>query len=342
MAKPFHILVLRFSALGDVAMVVPVLKLLLNQYPHLEVTMVSTAFNKPLFTGIERLNFYPVDFKNEFAGLKGLYQLAQRLRAALQFDAVADLHDVLKTKVIRNLLQKRPIAVINKGRKQKKELTRKKNKKLRPLKPGFKRYADVFASLGFPVELQKAGGLVHLIPRPELVAASHANRKFIGIAPFAKHEAKLYPLQKMEELVGLIASDSHNELFLFGAPAEAALLNHWIKGAPNIQVVAGRFSFEEELNIISQLDVMVSMDSANMHLASLYGVPVVSIWGGTHPFLGFYGWAQDIENAVQLDLPCRPSSVYGNKDCPVHGKAGCMQDITPGMIADRVKIVLAK
>ncbi|RZL98110.1 MAG: glycosyl transferase family 1, partial [Pedobacter sp.] len=90
----------------------------------------------------------------------------------------------------------------------------------------------------------------------------------------------------------------------------------------------------------STLNVMISMDSANMHLASLQGIPVVSIWGGTHPFLGFYGWRQPLANAIQIDLPCRPSSVFGNKQCPVHGAAGCMQDITPQMIYEKVMSII--
>lgn len=85
---------------------------------------------------------------------------------------------------------------------------------------------------------------------------------------------------------------------------------------------------------------MLSMDSANMHLASLYGIPVVSVWGGTHPFAGFYGWGQDLKNAIQTELPCRPSSVYGNKPCPVHGKEGCMSYIIPQMITDKINEVL--
>lgn len=105
--------------------------------------------------------------------------------------------------------------------------------------------------------------------------------------------------------------------------------------------MAGKYSFEQELKIISQMDVMISMDSANMHLASLFGVPVVSVWGGTHPFLGFYGWGQKMENVVQSDLPCRPSSVFGKKDCPVHGKNGCMQEVTAEMIVKRVTAILS-
>lgn len=71
----------------------------------------------------------------------------------------------------------------------------------------------------------------------------------------------------------------------------------------------------EELILMSNLDVMVSMDSANMHLASLTGTPVVSVWGATHPYAGFLGCNQKEENAVQVSMPCRPCSIFGNKPC---------------------------
>ena len=77
---------------------------------------------------------------------------------------------------------------------------------------------------------------------------------------------------------------------------------------------------------MSHLDVMLSMDSANMHLASLTGIPVVSVWGATHPMAGFLGYNQDPENVIQIDLECRPCSIYGNKPCQ-RGDYACLQNI---------------
>jgi ADP-heptose:LPS heptosyltransferase len=98
-------------------------------------------------------------------------------------------------------------------------------------------------------------------------------------------------------------------------------------------------TFSEELMLISHLDGMISMDSANMHLASIYGVPVVSIWGATHPFLGFYGYGQDPERIVQAELFCRPCSVFGNKPC-YRGDFACMKMIEPQTIIDKTEKVL--
>jgi ADP-heptose:LPS heptosyltransferase len=339
---PQHILAFRFSALGDTAMTVPVMKLLLQQHPQLEVTFVSQPFMRPLFDGLERLHFFPADIKKEYNGITGLYKLAGRLKKEVPADAIADLHDVVRTKLLRFFMMGKRVAVIDKGRKEKEEMTRPVNKILRPLKSTFERYADVLKKLDLPVHIDAKAGIVRRTPDLLLMPGEKGSNIFIGVAPFAKHDAKMYPLNKMKEVVKLIAQRNAANILLFGGPGEADVLQQWEKEMPQVYSLAGKMSFANELTVISQLNAMISMDSANMHLASLYGVPVVSVWGGTHPYLGFYGWGQPFENAVQLDLPCRPSSVFGNKDCPVHGKDGCMQGITPEMIVERLNQVVGR
>ena len=91
---------------------------------------------------------------------------------------------------------------------------------------------------------------------------------------------------------------------------------------------------------MSQLDVMYSMDSANMHLASLVNTQVVSFWGATHPYAGFMGWNQCLENVVQVDeLTCRPCSIYGQKTCYRKDYA-CLNRITPKQIINRIENAL--
>jgi len=331
-------LVFRFSALGDVAMTVPVLQLLLKQHPQLQITVVSVPFMQPLFDGIERLRFYPADIRKEYKGVKGLYKLSRQLKKDIAFDGIADLHNVLRTKLLRFFLSGYPLTVIDKGRKEKKELTRATNKKLRPLKTTFQRYADVFEKLGLPVALEISGGIKPVKAQKQLLSfAPSATDKLVGIAPFAKHAAKMYPLAEMEQVVHLLSKQEGIKVLLIGSKAEAATLEHWQAAYTNVYSMAGRYSFADELLLIAALDIMVSMDSANMHLASLVGVPVVSVWGGTHPFLGFYGWGQPYSNAIQMDHPNRPSSVFGKEPCE-----GCMDGITPQLIVDKINRVLAK
>ena len=103
----------------------------------------------------------------------------------------------------------------------------------------------------------------------------------------------------------------------------------------------GKLNLERELMLISYLDVMLSMDSANMHLASLVQVPVISIWGATHPSLGFYGFNQDLDNAIQIDIECRPCSVYGDLPCQREDYA-CLERISEDMVVSRIHQELNK
>ena len=324
-------------------MTVPVIRNLVHQYPDLHIYFVGQTHMQPLFAGMDRVQFYPVDIK-KWKGLPKIYQLSRQIKKDISFDAIADLHDSIRTKLLRfflkGLFKNIPLAVIDKGRSEKEELTRPVNKKLRQLKTTFERYAEVFAKIGLTVELNIEKGITHPAKNKELLPFENMGQRIIGVAPFARHAAKLYPLEKMKEVVRILAQQPATAVLLFGGKEESGLTEQWENEMQQVYSVAGKKNFADELNIISQLDVMISMDSANMHMASLFGVSVVSIWGGTHPYLGFYGWGQLMDNAIQLDLPCRPSSVFGNKQCPVHGDKGCMEGITPEMIVTKVNSLL--
>lgn len=338
MTKPRHLLIFRFSSLGDVAMTVPVIKLLLEQHPELNVVVVSNSFMEPLFKEVERLQFYAADIRGRHKGIKGLYRLYNELKDSFSFDAIADLHDVLRTKLLRSFFffSGKPIAVINKGRSEKKKLTRQKNKVLKPLKTTFERYADVFRSLNLSVILS-AGEPIRKsasVPLP-MKSLKQQGAFIIGIAPFAQYAEKTYPPEKMKEVIRLLLRHKEATIFLFGGKSDAVIFEQWENEFERVKSLAGKMTFENELEYIAALDVMVSMDSANMHLASLYNVPVVSIWGATHPYAGFYGWAQLPGNAVQIDLYCRPCSVFGNKP-GYRGDLLCLHSIAPLTIYNKV------
>jgi ADP-heptose:LPS heptosyltransferase len=336
-----HILVIRFSAMGDVAMTVPVIKNLLQQYPDIHITFVSNAFFAPLFEGLERVNFHPAYLKDQHKGIPGLYRLYKELKKDNKFEAIIDLHNVLRSQITRTFFQLAgyKVAVIDKGREEKKELTRKENKVLHQLSSTHERYATVFRETGFDFKLNTVEPVYSKQSLPSSVQSIFdEGKKVIGIAPFAQHKEKMYPLEKMKEVVTSL-SMNNNVLLFGGGQYETAILQQWEKEIKNVFAVAGKFSFKEELAIISSLHIMLSMDSANMHLASLYKIPVISVWGATHPFAGFYGWAQNENNIVQVDLECRPCSVFGNKPC-FRGDNACMHMITTNRIIQKINGLL--
>ena len=348
--KTEHILVIRFSAMGDVAMTVPVVYSLARQYPQLRITVLSQKFARPFFDHMpHNVGFMEADIKSEYRGVSGLNSLYRRLMAK-NFTAIADLHSVLRSRYLRlrfNLDRYR-VAHIDKHREARRRLTAQNGKLLEQIPTSFQNYADVFAALGYPVKLEFTSifpeGKGDLGTLPEGLRNKAAGDTWIGIAPFAAHTGKTYPADRMERVIQLIAGrHPGSRFFLFGGGTEEKeKMDEWCARNPKAENASALLGgIAEELTLISHLDVMVSMDSSNMHLASLTGTPVVSVWGATHPFAGFMGWGQDSSNAVQIDLPCRPCSVYGQKPC-LRGNYPCMTGITPEMIADRVDIQLMR
>jgi ADP-heptose:LPS heptosyltransferase len=336
-----RVLVIRLSALGDVAMLIPVLYSAAEHYPGDEFLLATKSPLLPIFEHRPtNVRIIPVFSKDKHRGVKGLLKLIRELSAE-QIDLVADTHDVLRSQQIRRYfrLKGKKVAVIDKGRWEKRKLTGKRHKNLHPLKSSIERYHDVFKALGydFPIDFQSIfeyGG--RDFPLIEHIVGKKEGAR-IGIAPFAKHKGKSYPLEKMEEVMKILAGRPQTSIFLFGGKEEEEHLEAWTKKYENVTSVAGHFSFSLELLVMSYMDVMLTMDSGNMHLASLVGIPVVSVWGATHPYTGFYGYRQDPENCISVDtLPCRPCSVFGDKKC-FRKDYACLQEVTPERVVERIE-----
>ena len=328
------LLVIRFSALGDIAMTVPIVYDLAVQYPDLEITMLSRPMAEPLFERLPKnVHFLAADLNGRHKGLLGLCRLWRDAHLS-DFDYIADFHNVLRTWWLRTegCLRRKKVAKIDKGRKGKRDLTRQKNKVFVQQATSFERYAKVLEQLGFPTKPQ----FVKLDYSSFCEIQKAPNETWIGIAPFAKHPAKVYPLEKMEQLIKALSERKNTTIFLFGGGnEEKRQIAELCAKYPNVQAAKSQQGLKVELALMGQLNVMLSMDSANMHLASLVGTRVVSIWGGTHPYAGFLGWNQKPSDCVQVDLPCRPCSVYGNKPC-FRSDYACLNGIAPKQIIEKL------
>jgi len=335
--------------MGDVAMTVPVIRAFVEQNKNVKVTVVSRPFFKPFFDGIDRVNFFAVDVKERHKGFLGLLKLYSDLKE-LNIDAVADLHNVLRSKVIRTLfaLSGKKVAFTDKGRKEKKQLTRIENKIFKPLKTMFERHVDTFSKLGFSIDLT-SGSVGTNFPIKAIlsneiltISGEKQNLNWIGIAPFAQYESKVYPKDLMQKVIDELASNDQNKIFLFGGGRkEIEILNQFSNGKKNVIVVAGKINLNQELQLISNLDVMLSMDSGNAHIAAMLGIKVITLWGATHPFAGFSPFNQPLENCLTADrnqYPLLPTSVYGNKK--VEGYDDVMRSISVESVLEKVDLEL--
>lgn len=316
-----RVLVIRLSALGDVAILEPIIRLRAAANPDTLFLVAAPDRLMPLFCDIPNLRFVPtIKKQSPFALYKQFYSLHPTV--------VADMHHVNRVVMADFLLRLKGLTIVS------------INKKSQPVRPTWLRYNEVFDRCG-------------LKPSKELIVSYHgryddtiAGNYYelktnetgifrIGIAPFTQHEGKLWPLEKMEQLIHKLSEDERFHVVLFGSKSEAETLINWANKYPHVTSLAGTESFDLEMKRLAEIDLMVSMDSANMHFASSMGVPVISIWGATHPKTGFYGWRQNPDWAVQVDMPCRPCSKFGNKPCKFKDYR-CMNAITPEMVFRKI------
>ena len=352
MSKPTqHIAVIRLSAMGDVAMTVPVIRAFIQQNPRIKITVVSRPFFKPFFDGIPNVAFFAVDVKGRYKGFFGLLKLYADLQQ-LNIDAVADLHNVLRSQIIRTLfsLSGKKVAATDKGRAEKRALTRAENKVFQPVKTMVERHVETFKKLGFSVDLSSPSFPEKAILSEEILSFSGSKNEtpsfdgmcWIGIAPFAQYESKVYPLDLMQKVVEKLASNTQFKIFLFGGgKEEIEKLNALAKQRENVIIVAGKLKFNQELQLISNLNVMLSMDSGNAHIAAMLGIKVITLWGATHPFAGFAPFNQPLENCLTADrekYPLLPTSVYGNKK--VSGYEEVMRSISVESVVEKINLEL--
>lgn len=412
-----NILIVRLSAMGDAAISAPLVKAYASANPECNFYMVSQPRFEAMFSypsqrcapcagsacaasagaaveanaqgaaeQIPNLYYIPLNTKrgsSDYCGSWGqLIKFARTVKKQYGITHFADIHDVIRTKVLRAVLRLSGVRVacINKHRREREELCRQKNKKFVQIiksqrcmeevlvKIGLEdlHFADSIAAGSQPAQPQQPAQSLQT-PAAKDIAASASPRKEgvkepkickIGIAPFAGHKGKEWPAEKMEEVVKYFGStgsggtdadiriaEKTNErtnegtkykVFLYGGgKRELEIMQPWAEKYPGVELFAGKHTLYEELESMASLDVMVSMDSANMHLASLVGTPVVCIWGATHRFAGYNGWRQKDDNAVEVELPCRPCSIFGAKPC-VRGDYACLNNVTPQMVIDKI------
>lgn len=339
MPKPSkNILVIRLSAMGDVAMTVPVLRALTLKHPELRITVLTRVFFKPFFRDLENVDVFSADLKGQHKGVFGLYKLARALNKK-PFYMAADLHNVLRSKILKKFIGCKRFISIDKGRKEKKLLT--SGKVFKQLKTTHQRYADVFEELGYKVDLSNPSFPKRVVLSSKLQKLIGDNPiKTIGIAPFAAHDGKMYPLNLMKDVVENLSKDYRIILF-GGGKNESEILNQFENNFENTFNLAGKVSLDEEMDVISNLDVMLSMDSGNAHIAAMLGVKVITIWGVTHPFAGFAPFNQPENNGLvanRTTFPLIPTSVYGNKYPDTYTEVA--GSTAPKMVIDKVKSII--
>ncbi len=336
-------LVLRFSTIGNVAMSVPVLHSVATRYPEHQFVVVSRKLLAPMFYGYGNIHFETVDLAGRHKGFKGMRLLYRELKEKYDIQQVIDLQNEYPAIWLRRMFAWSGCRsfCIDKGRKAKRGLIRNGAARTKPIKSMFDYYAETFEKAG----LKTDDSFVSIAEDPVATASiekrfGHKEGQWIGIAPFAKYASNRLPFRTTKEIISYFSTRPHTKVFLFGAgEIESEMLQQWADVFGNVTCVAGRLQLDGELALMRKLDAMICMDSANKHLSALIGQSAISIWGGTHPYGGFYAWKQHADNMLQISLPCRPCTINGTDNCKRKDFA-CIKGITAQQVIEKVELKL--
>ena len=326
-------LIIRFGNIGNVAMTVPVVDSLSRRYPDDQFIVAAKKELSAMFDAMPNVRFYEVDNHLDW---KGVWQLWKTLRHKV--DAVIDLQSVLRTRVLGTLMKcsGKPVTRVRYGRIRKHLITFW-GIGYKQLKSEFDRYRDACWRAGLETDTQFTALPVNQKAALEVQEMFGSKKgKWIGIAPFAKKRSNMLSYRVTKEIIEKLSKTKQTHIFLFGAGAiECEMLRQWASVFPHTTSVAGILNLAQELELMRHLDAMISMDSANQHLASLVNLRAISVWCATHPILGCMGWKQNPDDIIQRhDLNCRPCSCHGANHCR-YGNYAC-KDIKSATIIKRL------
>lgn len=308
--------ILRLSSLGNVAMLVPVVTQLSQTYPSDEFIVVSLKPLEALFYGLKNVRYHEAAPEVEHS--HGLYRLFKQIMA-YKPTKVFDVQDDFRTRFLRYLLHWHniPTNTIHTGMRERRALSRAGYEQFTPLKPEVERYADTFRDGG----LAPAGEVPVIPVNPQADAKveelfGRKQGRWIGIAPFAKHLSNVLPYKTMKDVISFYAQEPDTRIFLFGAGhVETEMLRQWASLWPNVESVTNQLPLVGELELMRHIDGLLCMDSANQHLAALVHCPTLSIWCGTHTYMGFAAWGKANTQILSLPVTCRPCSIHGKDRC---------------------------
>lgn len=318
-------------------MTVPVVASLSRLYPEDRFVIVSKKDLADMFYGMSNVIFHEAHLSTN---PRTVIQVYKELRARYDIDVVIDLQRVPRTRLIGWLfhLHKARVYTIRYGRVKKYWVTRNRNRRV-ALPTEFDRYREVLHRAGLKTDCTFEALPVRDEARRVVEQRfGHKEGRWIGIAPFAKSKSNMLPYRITKELIMQLNALPDTRIFLFGAgKIECEMLSIWASLFERVESVAGQLLLREELELMRQLDVMICMDSANQHLSSLVGLRAISIWCGTHPQLGFYGWKQDPNDIIQRnELRCRPCTIHGTNHCPYRNFA--CREITSEEVLNKLKL----
>ncbi len=355
-----------FGREEEVALLVPVLQLLVRHNSKLTFTVLCSSRCESFFYNIPSVHVIPISRNGKYRALLGVYRLFTELYKIGPFTNGIDFHGDLGTFSLRFLFLFTGLFIRKFRSNKRKEylLTRRlyfwtsRRKKTEQLPHIVGRYFDAFFQAGIerpllPQNQKSKEAWINLDTHSRANAFAFFKKRnltvdrvsWVGIAPFTPHPEKNWPMPKTKEFIERVQKELGAIVFLFGGRLPNRSIKKDIQAlqreSPKAVAIPASIASKTEMAILAQMDVFVSMDSLYMHLASLLGNDVISLWGPSHPYAGYSSYGQNPQNIVQIShsaLPCRPCSLRGDKKCYRKDMA-CMSWISVDEVWEKVKTI---
>ncbi len=332
-----RILLIRFSSLGDLVLLTALVEGIAVSFPGYELHLATKEQYRELFESnrhITKIHALPAS-----AGFGELLSLRHRL-AAEKFEMIIDAHNVIRSNFLYRALGARTKVRLDKDQVRKLSLIRAGRDLYRDTVSMKDRYLDLLAALGADVPDLPT----RLDPPPEAEKAADelfetnglTGRPVIALAPGARWDTKRWPVRYFSEIAGVMSGRGHGVLIV-GDESEKEIC----RIAASVDVctdTCGRLTLMETASALKRTSVLVTNDSAPLHIAEAVGTPVVALFGPTVRQFGYFPLL--VESVVlEKDLECRPCSRNGARPCHIAAR-DCLDTIDSSEVLSAIDRIL--
>ena len=332
-----RILLIRFSSLGDLVLLTALVEGIAVSFPGYELHLATKEQYRELFESnrhITRIDTLPMD-----AGFLELLRLRRRL-AAGRFEIIIDAHNVIRSNFLYRTLYAPGKTQLGKDQVRKLSLIRAGKDLYRNTVSMKDRYLDLLAALGSDVPDVST----RLEPPPEAEAEADAlfeanrltGRPVVALAPGARWDTKRWPARNFSETAAAMSGRGYGVLVI-GDESEREICRI-AASAGGCTDACGRLSLMATASVLKRASILVTNDSAPLHIAEAVGTPVVGLFGPTVRQFGYFPLLND-SIVLEKDLECRPCSRNGSRPCHIAAR-DCLDTIDSSEVLSAIDLVL--
>lgn len=345
MNGPFQkILVIQTAFIGDVILTLPLIQVLKRNFQDAQIDVVATPQASGLFINHPAIGrVIAFDKRGVDSGIGGFRRLKNEI-AEEHYELAVIPHRSLRSALLA-LLSRIPIRVGFNNSAGKWMFTHVV--RYRSDKHEVERNLSLLGALGIQTADRE---LPSLYPCEEdrkaidlLLRQSGTNgaRTILAMAPGTIWNTKRWPKERFAELARKLGEEGCS-VVLIGSGEDRSLCDEIQQLAASRYVLntAGRLSLLQSAELIRRSGLIVSNDSAPMHMGVAVRTPVIAVFGATVPAFGFSPYGDRDVIVETLGLKCRPCSIHGGDSCPIK-TFDCMMNIDAARVLHLVHETLS-